>query len=162
MTFSYSGDPSSSDRDQVRFHVQDTDSGFPLLQDEEYDWLIAQWKPKYDSLIYVAAVAAANISRKFVGLVSVSVDGVSVNTADLAQRYRDLAMELRSQHNSFQIGGEVPLENVMVGDYRDPSIRPLRFGVGIDDNPEAGQQDYGGWSYDPFADLVGGQGWSGP
>lgn len=150
MAFTYSGDPTSSPRDQLRFTLQDTDSGLQLLQDEELDFLISEWLPRYDSLTYVAAIAAATISRKFVGIVSVSADGVSVNTADLAQRYRDLAEQLRDEYKAAQIGGEIDITNLLVGYGPDPSIRPLRFAVGLHDNVEAGQQDYGGWTYDPF------------
>lgn len=152
MTYTYSGDPTSSPKDEVRFTLQDTDTGFPLLTDEEINFLIEQWMPKFDSLTYVAAIAAANISRKFVGIVSVSADGVSVNTADLTQRYRDLAKQLRDEYKAGQIGNGPPIENVMVGTGWDSSIRPLRFGVGLHDNYEAGIQDYGGVHGDPFMD----------
>lgn len=155
MAFNYSGDPSASDLDQVRFLIQDTDSGLPLLQDEEIDWLIAQWMPRYDSLLYVAAVCAAQISKKFTGIVNVTADGVSVNTADLAQRYRDMAAELRDEYKDAQTAGaEINIDNVLIGTDIDYSIRPLRFGVGLMDNPMAGNQDYGGWTFDPFADAA--------
>lgn len=154
MSFSYSGNPAGSDRDQVRFLIQDTDPGLVLLQDEELDWLIAKWMPKYDSLTYVAAVAAAQISRKFIGIVSVSADGVSVNTADLAQRYRDLATQLRNEYQADQVGGEINIDNLLIGSSIDYSIRPLRFGVGLHDNPGAGLQDYGTWTFDPFVDAA--------
>jgi hypothetical protein len=150
VSWTYSGNPADSDRDQLRFILQDTDPGFPLLQDEELDFLIVQWMERYDSLTYVASIAAAVISRKFTGIVAVSVDGVSVNTADLAQRYRDQATALLGEYKAAQIGGEVDIANLMIGSTPDPSIRPLRFGVGLHDNPEAGSQDYGGWTYDPF------------
>lgn len=154
MTWSYTGDPTTSPRDELRFTLQDTDTGLQLLQDEELDFLINEWMPKYDSLTYVASVAAATISRKFVGIVSVSADGVSVNTADLAQRYRDLALQLRDEYKAAQIGGEVNIDNVLIGQGPDYSIRPLRFGVGLHDNSDAGLQDWGGWTYDPFLDAA--------
>jgi hypothetical protein len=154
MAFTYSGDPSSSDLDQVRFLVQDTDPGTPLLSDEEITFLIGKWFPLYDSLTYVAAVCAAAISRRFVSLVNVSADGVSVDVEALAQRFRDLAVELRAEYRREQeVGADIDIENVMVGTTPDPSIRPLRFAVGLHDNWQAGQQDYGGWTYDPFADA---------
>jgi hypothetical protein len=150
VAFTYSGDPSSTDKDEVRFHLQDTDAGFPLLLDEEIEWLIDEWKPKYDSLLYVASVGAATISRRFAGMVSVSADGVNVQTGDLAERYRALAVELREQHTASMVGGEVDISNIMIGSGPEPGVKPLRFGVGLHDNPEAGLQDYGTWSYDPF------------
>jgi hypothetical protein len=147
--------PDASDKDEVRFYLQDTDPGFPLLQDEEIQWLITEWMPKYDSLIYVASVGAAVIANKFVGLVSVATDGVSVGTQDLAQRYRDMAAALRDQYKAAQIGADINIDNLLIGHSPDPSIRPLRFGVGLHDNPEAGQQDYGGQTADPFLDAAG-------
>lgn len=153
MTFSYSGDPASSNRDELRYLIQDTDPGLVLQTDEEIDFLLDRWLNKYDSVTYVAAVAAASISRKFTGLVTVSADGVSVNVADLAQKYRDMAMQLRAEYVSSQIGGQVDISNIMVGQDPDPTIKPLSFAIGLHDNPEAGMQDFGGWLPDPFTDA---------
>jgi hypothetical protein len=150
MAWTYSGDPASSELDELRFTLQDTDPSLQLLQDAELEFLIEKWMPRFDSLVYVAAIAAALVARKFAGMVSVSSDGVSVNVSDLAQRYRDLAAELRAEYKDAQVGGVLDLTNLMVGTEPDPSIRPLRFGVGLHDNPEAGLQDFGGWTYDPF------------
>lgn len=155
QTYTYSGAPFESTDDELRFTVQDTgDQNFWLLSNEEYGYLYDTWMPLYDSMTYVAAVAAATISRKFAGVVSVTADGVSVNTSDLAQRYRDMATELRDQHKDATVGGEVDISNIMIGYQPDPSIRPLRFGIGMMDNPSAGLQDYGGLTYDPFYDAA--------
>jgi hypothetical protein len=154
QTYTYSGAPFEADVDELRFTVQDAgDDSFWLLSDQEYQWLFDAWMPLYDSMTYVAAVAAATIARKFAGIVSVSADGVSVDTSELSQRYRDLATELRDQHKDATVGGEVDISNIMVGYRPDPSIQPLRFGIGVQDNPYAGLQDYGGLSYDPFYDA---------
>ena len=158
QTFSYSGAPFASNVDELRFIVQDTGNivgvDFWLLSDQEYQYLFDTWMPLYDSITYVAAIAAATISRKFAGVVSVSADGVSVNTSDLAQRYRDMASELRDQHKDATIGGEIDISNIMIGYEPDPSIAPLRFGIALHDNPYAGLQDYGGLSWDPFYDSA--------
>lgn len=155
MSWSYSGDPSSSEVDTVRFYVQDTDESLQLLTDEEIQYLIDEWYTKYESYIYVAAVAAATITNKFTGQVSISADGVSVSVADLADRYRKLAEDLRSTYKAEKAGAELNLDNIMVGYEQDPRIKPLNFGIGMHDNPEAGQQAYGGvLSYDPFYDAL--------
>lgn len=153
MTWSYSGDPASSPRDEVRFLTQDVDNGLQLLSDEEIDFLLGRWLNKYDSVTYVAAVAAATISRKFVGVLTISADGVTVNAADLVDRYKALAQQLRAEYVASQIGGEVDISNIMVGQGHDYSIKPLSFQIGLHDNPEAGMQDYGGWLPDPFEDA---------
>lgn len=140
MTFSYSGNPASSDLDAVRFTVQDVNPSFPLLTNEEYTFLIAAWMPRYDSLTFVAAIAAATISRKFVGLVSVSADGVSVNTSELTSRYRDLAVSLREEYKLSEVGAEIDLTNT----------QPGRFRIGLHDSAEAGLQDFGDFGLEDF------------
>lgn len=140
MAFTYSGDPAASNLDAVRFALQDVNEAFPLLTNEEHQFLIDQWLPRYDSLIFVAAVAAATISRKFVGLVSVSADGVSINTSELAQRYRDLAVSLRQEYKLAAIGGEIDLTNT----------QPGRFRMGLHDSIEAGLQDFGDFGLEDF------------
>jgi hypothetical protein len=40
MPFTYSGDPSSADKDAVRFEIGDTLASAPIFQDAEIDWAI--------------------------------------------------------------------------------------------------------------------------
>lgn len=54
MTWSYSGNPGDSTRDEVRFLIQDTDTTDQLLSNEELDYLITA----YSDDAYGAAVAA--------------------------------------------------------------------------------------------------------
>ena len=142
-TYVSPGDPMSSDVDKVRFLMQDTNPAVRLLTDLELQYLVDEWFHRYDTLIYVAAVAADRVAAKFAGVVSVSADGVSVGTADLSERYRLLATDLRALHKDYQISGEVDITNLMWDQNPDYGIRPLTFGVGMDDNLAAGRQDYG-------------------
>lgn len=144
MTWTYSGDPTNSELDELRFTVQDTDSTVPLLTDEELTYLLNRWRPVFGSVLWTASVAASAISRKFAGVVSVSADGVTANVADLSKRYADLAAQLRWEYTKSMTAGELDLANLMAGAELDGGIRPLTFGVGMHDNPEAGQQDYAG------------------
>jgi len=43
MTFTYSGDPSTSTRNYVRFLIHDTDSTDALFSDEELNYVITEW-----------------------------------------------------------------------------------------------------------------------
>ena len=54
MSWTYSGNPGSSTRDEVRFLIQDTDTSDQLLSNEEIDYLLSA----YDDDAYSAAVAA--------------------------------------------------------------------------------------------------------
>lgn len=153
--FTYSQNPSTSDRDELRFIVQDTDPAVPLLTDTEMDYLLAKWLPLYESVTYVAAIAAAIIARKYAGLVDISADGVSVSTADLSARYTDLARQLRAEYAEEGASGGSPLiDNILMGVDLDPSIDPLEFGLHQHDNPNAGRQNYGGLRGGPTFDWV--------
>jgi hypothetical protein len=154
------GDPAYGDVDVVRFYLQDTDPDLRLMSDIELQYLVDVWYPKYDSLVYVAAVAADRVSAKFAGVVSVSADGVSVGVADLSERYAALAARLRQTHKDAQVGGEVDITNLLWDSMPDWSIDPLSFGVGMHDNMEAGRQNFGsgrygaGYGYGQYEDTV--------
>lgn len=152
-TWNYSGDPSASPLDEVRFLAQDTDPDFPILLDTEINYLITKWTDLRGSNTYVAAAAAALIARKLTALVNVSADGVSVGLEDLAERYRQVATDLRAEYVEESETGDVddPSSTMLDDDY-DPTIRPLNFRIGMHDNPEAGRQDYGSnLGYSPLA-----------
>lgn len=140
--------PADSDKDSVRFWVQDTDVNNELLSDAEIEYLLATWLPVRPSVIFVAAVAAEVIAAKFTREVSVSADGVSVQVSDLAAKYQALAAKLRDQAKEDVAAGALPdVGGVLFGEYRDPTIKPLIFGVGFMDNYEVGRANYG--DYDP-------------
>lgn len=141
--WTYSGTPSDSDLDTVRFYLRDTNPRVRLLGDQEIQFLIDEWMPRYDSLIYVASVAADAIANAFAGTVSISADGVNVDVSRISEAYANVAMRMRAMHKDAQIGGEVDITNLMWGQYVDPSIDPLQFKIGLDDNIEAGRQNYG-------------------
>lgn len=150
-TWTYSGDPSASTRDAVRFWMQDVDESLPLMSDAEVDYLVSQYYDVYGSAIYVAAVACEVLAAKMARQVPVSADGVSVGVGELFQRYNDLALSLRDQYKSTQSLAAAPVTGgVIMGERRDPTIKPLVFGTGFMDNYRAGRQDFG--DYHPGED----------
>lgn len=145
MSATYSGDPTDSDRDELRFLIQDTDMTNVLLTDEELDYLINKWTPLYHSNTFTASVAAGVLARKFAGAVSISADGVSVSMAELSGKFGQMAMQLRADYESEQdVAGEVDISNILWDASFDPSIDPLEFAMRLDDNREAGRQNWGG------------------
>lgn len=70
MSFSYSGDPSESALDLLRFTLGDTDAAEPIMQDAEYEYLIAQYPADPNKLLAAAFRSAAthfaskNVKRK--------------------------------------------------------------------------------------------------
>ena len=98
MAWTYSGDPSSSDRDKVRFLIGDTDTNNQLLQDAEITFLLNQW----NSDAYVAAAHACDaLAAKFSAKsdYSKSVGDLSISTmyGQQADRYRGLGAQLLAQ-----------------------------------------------------------------
>lgn len=146
MSWSYSGNPSDSVLDEVRFWCQDTDEQRQLLSDEEVSYLIDKWYPSTGSAIFVASMACEVVSGKLAAEVSISADGVSAQIGELQQRYVNLAARLRDQHKE-EIEGSMDLDGDRIwSTIKDASIAPLVFGVGFTDNYEAGRSDYGAYS----------------
>lgn len=146
MSWSYSGNPAASDRDAVRFYVGDTDTDRQIISNEEIDFLLATWMPKYESVLLTAAQACEVIAGKYAREVSVSADGVSVAASELQTKFNLLAESLRDQYKIEQAGSPI-VTGAMHDLTPDPTIEPLRFGVGFMDNARVGRQDYG--DYDP-------------
>lgn len=143
MTATYSGDPATSALDEVRFHIGDTDMATPLLTDAEIDFVIATWDPIYMSNLMTAAACCEAISAKYAGQVSVSADGVSVSLSDLQAKYTELSATLRLQYSRLNVAADGDFAGAMYDTDWDYSIKPLMFGLGFMDNPDAGRQDYG-------------------
>ena len=61
MSFSYSGDPSTSTLDECRFLIGDTNESSPIMQDEEIQYIIAEEGTNTDKLRYVLFKQAATI-----------------------------------------------------------------------------------------------------
>ena len=157
MAFTYSNDPASSTRDAIRFYCQDTNVDDPLLQDEEIDFLSAQWAHVTDHPMYLAAVACEAIAARFAREISYSADGISVGASELQNKYNQLATDLREQHKASVIGDGPDISGILVGAELDDTIKPLVWGKGMHDNPEAGRQDYGGdnWRDDWYPERDG-------
>ena len=64
MTWTYSGNPSSTDRDAVRFLVADTVSSDPLITDEEIAYLLALYTEPPHAAVGAARAIAAKFSRE--------------------------------------------------------------------------------------------------
>lgn len=68
MSFSYSGDPKSSEVDAMRFLIGDTDANQPIMQDEEIQYIIDTYgagtnTTKYELFNRAATLFARDIKR---------------------------------------------------------------------------------------------------
>lgn len=143
MSWNYSGIPSTSSLDEVRFLVGDTDATDQLLQDEELQFLLDKWLTIHGSTFYVAAIACETIAAKFAREATYSADGVSVSLSELQAKFKTQAETLRAQHRELLVGGSPDVGGISPYEETDHSIAPFIFGTGMNDNLTAGRQDYG-------------------
>ena len=87
MTWSYSGNPASSNKDAVRFLVGDTDTADQLVSDQEVNYAIAEQA----SNNLAAAMVLRALAAKFSRLVTNKVGDVSANCSDMAKAFQDRA-----------------------------------------------------------------------
>lgn len=145
MTFTYNGDPAENELATVRFLSGDTIEDEYFLEDEEINYLVAQWEDK-GTLYYVAAIAAENIATKLTREIDLSSDGETAAIGQLRDRFMELAVNLRGQHQDALVGGSSLYAGGMDAyESPDATVAPLSFGTGMHDNPEAGQQDFGSY-----------------
>lgn len=91
MAWTYSGDPTSSQKDEVRFLIGDTIASDPLLQDAEVNYCLAQ-EPM--SLL-AAALACVAISSLYSRLADSRIGDVQQSMSQKSKQYAELALELR-------------------------------------------------------------------
>lgn len=151
MSFSYSGSPSSSAHDAVRFLVGDTDPASVRVQDEEITFLLDEWEGD----LYQAAAAAADfMAATAAQWLSYSADGNSLTLSELQGKYMQLADQLRGQgrrrgRSAPYAGGIDAADHVM--NSNDESVNPRSFALGMHDDLDEGATG-GGFS---LRDLKG-------
>lgn len=93
MTWTYSGNPSSSSLDAVRFRIGDTDTEDQLVTDEEIAYLLTEW-----GNVPSASIAACEaIAAKFSRLADRQIGNLRISASQKSEQYRQLAATLRRQ-----------------------------------------------------------------
>lgn len=148
MTHSYTS-PDTDPKDVVRFLLQDTNPAEWLLTDEEITYAIRKWFPIWGTFEYTASVLAENLAARYAREATYSADGVSISLGAVAQQFRDLAAELRSQHKDLLVGGSPDAGGISPYEGLYPGVKNFNFGVGMHDDLDAGRQNYGSRQYVP-------------
>lgn len=98
MTATYSGDPSASPLDEVRFLLSDTDTTAPLLSNAEITYLLAQ---NGQNVLIAAIHGAETLAGRFARLAGVTrrIGDLTVAQSQSGQaaEYRALAGDLRKR-----------------------------------------------------------------
>ena len=113
MSYSYSGDPTTSRMDAVRFFLDDKpEVGKPFLEDEEINYVLQQ----YGNLLRAAAVCAEQIALSLGKKATTrSIGDLSITVAQQRDTYVTLAKVLHARAakeaiTSFPLGGQSEIE----------------------------------------------------
>lgn len=142
MSFSYSGNPSSSALDEVRFHLQDTQPP-GLLQDEEIQYCL--FRAGGFVLLAVAFAMQIIATRYAHQAISQSTGQISTNLQNLAKEWQERLRKWLEQHG-LDLSFPSPPEAIgitiadKIQEETDPTVRGKRFKSGQFDNPRAGQK----------------------
>ncbi len=150
MSFTYSGNPATSNVDAVRYLIGDTDESEALVSDEEISFMVTRWMPFYDSIEWVAATVLDTLAGRYAREAQISADGVSITLSGLQQQFSAQAEALRNQYKNLFVGAQVDVGGIDAYEQHNPLVKPFAFGTGMHDNHSAGQQDYGGRDYPTY------------
>lgn len=141
-TYTYSYDPSTSNKDAVRFLCQDTDvitPGAARLADEEINWTLASVT---NNVLLAAAVCADTIAAYWAKVQNTRIGPLNIQRSQAVTFYQAVAAELRRMASRFAGATAVFYP---VGDQRYTNTNngqggPQRiFCVGMDDYPTFSQ-----------------------
>lgn len=98
MAWTYSGNPASSDRNAVRFLSGDTiQTADATLQDEEIDFLLAEWQNIYDAAAASCEARAAEYANKASGSKKVGDLSIAIDYEKSANGLLSMAARLHDQ-----------------------------------------------------------------
>jgi hypothetical protein len=98
MTWTYTEDPASSEVDEVRFLVGDTDDAEELVQDEEIEYQLVMWPKPAGKPAWLAAAAVcdaiagqfARRAQRAIGSLSIAAQQQWEHYVHLADQYREM------------------------------------------------------------------------
>lgn len=133
MTWTYGGDPSANERDEVRWLCGDTDTNDQLVTDEEIAYALTQ-QPEPT---LAAALVCDAIAAKFAREADRRVGDVSLSASQKAEAYRQRAADLRSDAGVLALPsfGGISIADKESADEDTSAVQPT-FRIGQFDNPE--------------------------
>jgi hypothetical protein len=105
VSFSYSGDPSSSARDAVRFSIGDTADVGHVFEDAEIDYLLSG----QPDVTLVSIDLCKKAIAHFAQLCTMSAGATSVQYRERGDNYRALQAELRKQLSPAPYAGGISI-----------------------------------------------------
>lgn len=136
-TYTYSFDPSTSNKDAVRFLCQDTDMvtpGAARLADEEINWVLT----KQSNVFLAAAVCADSIAAYWAKVQNTRIGPLNIQRSQAVTFYQAVAAELRRMASRFAGATAVfyPVSGQQYQNTNNGNGGPQHiFCVGMDDFP---------------------------
>lgn len=138
MSFTYSGDPLSSSRDELRFLLGDTNENDPQYTDREIEYFL-----EGESNIFLAAsTAASSLAAKYSRMTSKSVGDLSISYGERQDHYKSLAsaLALRAATSSAAIApiyaGGLTKSDKLIDEQSTDRAKPA-FKRGMHDNHQS-------------------------
>ena len=132
-TYSFSGDPATSDKDAVRFWIQDMGPDVWLVSDQGILFVLQQ----YTQPLFAAAQVLRALASQYAQKVTKRVGDLSINYSDKAKQFLALADDLEQQasmNGVMPYGGGVSKSDMRAvaenSDRPKPAFRVKQF-----DNP---------------------------
>lgn len=139
MTWTYTGSPSTSSRDAVRFLMGDTDNTDPLVLDEE----IAYALTLEASSQLAAARVAETLAAKFSRFADQSVGDLSISYSQRVQQLMGIAKQLRSAgaiSSGMPYAGGVSKADKIVNESNTDRVQTASR-IGVHNNPGNEDED---------------------
>lgn len=136
-TYTYSGDPSTSTKDAVRFLCQDTDvttAGAVRLSDQEINWLLTL----NSNVFLVAAQCADEIAAYWARITNTWIGPLKIERSQMVPFYQAIAEKLRHTASRWSNSAPVfyPTTNDNYQNTNNGNGGPQHiFQVGMDDFP---------------------------
>lgn len=124
MSFTYSGNPGHSAKDQVRFLIGDTDKCDPLLQDGEIIWVLTQYE---NTPMNAAIRCCESIISKFSRMADEAVGQVKISFSQKAKSYNTTLQMLRSRlamEGAVPYAGGISVSDKITQDMNTDRVRP--------------------------------------
>jgi hypothetical protein len=134
MAFTYV-DPTSGNRDAIRFLIQDTDSTDAHFQDAEINYLYSVWGNIYDAAIAAAEIISGQYAHKTNYSRSIGDLSISESYGASAAEFRALADRLRSQRDRLYVPiAKINAQSIIATGDKTVTTYKSDFSTGFMDN----------------------------
>ena len=125
----------TTDRDKVRFLIQDTDSTDAHLQDAEITYLLTTWGNVYDAAIAAAEIISGQYAHKTNYSRSIGDLSISESYAASSTEFRALADRIREQKNRlYPPSPKINASSIISTAERTQTVFNTDFRTGLHDN----------------------------